>query len=111
MRTGSTGDLENALAAAVRWREAGEGVALATVIRTWGSSPRPVGSQLAVRGDGTMVGSVSGGCVESAVVSEAMEVIADGAPRRLSFGVSNDEAWEVGLVCGGTVEIYLERVD
>jgi xanthine/CO dehydrogenase XdhC/CoxF family maturation factor len=111
MRASSAGDLQDVLAAAVRWREAGQGVALATVISTWGSSPRPVGSQLAVRADGNMVGSVSGGCVESAVVVEAMEVIADGEPRRLSFGVSDQEAWRVGLACGGSVEIYLERVD
>jgi xanthine/CO dehydrogenase XdhC/CoxF family maturation factor len=111
MQAGSAGDLEDALAAAVRWREAGADVALATVIRTWGSSPRPVGSQLAVRADGNMAGSVSGGCVESAVVNEAMEVIARGEPRRLSYGVTDEQAWEVGLACGGTVEIYLEPVE
>jgi xanthine/CO dehydrogenase XdhC/CoxF family maturation factor len=108
---GSARDLEDVLAAAARWREEGAGVSIATVIRTWGSSPRPVGSQLAVRADGAMVGSVSGGCVEAAVVREAVEVIVDGGPRRLSFSVADEQAWEVGLACGGTVEIYVERVE
>ena len=93
------------------WIKAGHTVALATVIKTWGSAPRPAGSQVAVRADGTFVGSVSGGCVEAAVVAEAIDAIADGKPRNLTFGVSNDQAWTVGLACGGQIEIFVERID
>ncbi len=93
------------------WRAAGKGVALATVVRTWGSSPRAEGSLLAVEQDGGFLGSVSGGCVEGAVISEALEVIAEGKPRMLEFGVSDEQAWEVGLACGGKVQVYVERVD
>jgi len=96
---------------ASRWREGGAGVALATVVKTWGSSPRPVGAKLAVNAGGEFVGSVSGGCVEGAVVTEALEAIRDGKPRLLGFGVSNEEAWEVGLACGGKIEIFVERVE
>ncbi|MCD6673435.1 MAG: methylmalonyl Co-A mutase-associated GTPase MeaB [Burkholderiaceae bacterium] len=92
------------------WRAAGKGVALATVVRTWGSSPRAEGSLLAVEQGGGFLGSVSGGCVEGAVISEALEVIADGKPRMLEFGVSDEQAWEVGLACGGKVRVYVERV-
>jgi xanthine/CO dehydrogenase XdhC/CoxF family maturation factor len=102
---------EDVLREAAAWRDAGRGVALATVVTTWGSSPRPVGSQLAVDQGGQMIGSVSGGCIESAVVKEAQEVIADGKPRLLDFGVSNEQAWEVGLACGGKVQVYVERVE
>ena len=96
---------------ATSWRDAGKGVALATVVTTWGSSPRPVGSQLAVDEDGAMVGSVSGGCIEGAVVREALDCIADGKPRVLDFGVSDESAWEVGLACGGKVQVFVERVE
>ncbi len=92
------------------WRAPGKGVALATEVHTWGSSPRPTGSQLVVDDGGAFRGSVSGGCIEGAVVQEARAVIADGKPRLLSYGVTNERAWEVGLTCGGTVEIYVERV-
>ena len=92
------------------WRAAGKGVALATVVRTWGSSPRAEGSLLAVEQGGGFLGSVSGGCVEGAVISEALEVIAEGKPRMLEFGVSDEQAWEVGLACGGKVQVYVERV-
>jgi len=92
------------------WHSAGKGVALATVVGTWGSSPRPVGSQLAVDESGAFVGSVSGGCIEGAVVKEALGAIADGAPRTLEFGVTNEQAWEVGLACGGRVRVYVERL-
>lgn len=97
------------LEAARRWQRESGGAALATVIATWGSSPRPLGSQLAVSGDGRFLGSVSGGCVEGAVVSLAKEVVAQGAPRRAEFGVSDEEAWSVGLPCGGRIEVYVER--
>ena len=86
-------------------------MALATVVSTWGSSPRPTGSQLAVDADGDFVGSVSGGCIEGAVIKEAQDAIADGSPRLLDFGVTNEQAWEVGLACGGKVQVYVERLE
>lgn len=92
------------------WRAAGKGVALATVVRTWGSSPRQQGSHLAVEEGGAFLGSVSGGCIEGAVITEAQTVIADGRPRLLEFGVSDAMAWEVGLSCGGRIEVYVERI-
>src|SRR5215469_452827 len=104
-------DTTQILEQAARWREAGAGVALATVVTTWGSAPRPVGAKLAVDETGAMVGSVSGGCVEGAVVEEALKTIGDGTPRLLDFGVTNDRAWEVGLACGGKIEIFVERVE
>ena len=104
------GDHE-ALTQAQAWLDAGDKVALATVIRTWGSSPRPVGSQLAINADGRFVGSVSGGCIEGAVITDAIETIEDGAPRLLEFGVSDAMAWEVGLACGGEIEVFIERMD
>jgi xanthine/CO dehydrogenase XdhC/CoxF family maturation factor len=99
------------LEAAAQWRRAGKGVALATVTATWGSSPRPAGSQLVVSTDGKMLGSVSGGCIEGAVFKEAQEVIADGKPRLLDFGITNEQAWEVGLACGGKLQVFVEKVD
>ena len=90
------------------WYEAGRSVALATVIATWGSAPRPVGSRLAVDDGGRFAGSVSGGCVEAAVVDAAKAVIAAGRPQRLVFAVSNERAWDVGLACGGRIEILVE---
>jgi xanthine/CO dehydrogenase XdhC/CoxF family maturation factor len=102
---------EDVLAAAERWRRAGRGVAVATVVETWGSAPRPVGSHLAIDGEGNFLGSVSGGCVEGAVVTEALDVIADGAPKTLEFGVADETAWKVGLSCGGRIRVYVERVD
>lgn len=102
---------DDVLAEAGRWRSAGRGVALATVVTTWGSAPRPAGSFLAIDDQGAFIGSVSGGCIEGAVVQEALEVITDGKPRLLDFGVTNDQAWEVGLACGGKIQIYVERVE
>ena len=96
---------------AAAWRQDGRGVALATVVATWGSSPRPTGSQLVVDDRGEFHGSVSGGCIEGAVIGEAQEVIASGAPRLLDFGVSDEQAWDVGLACGGKVQVFVERVD
>lgn len=104
-------DHQDILEQAARWREAGKGVALATVVSTWGSSPRPSGAQLAVSEDGAFVGSVSGGCVEGAVIEEAQHVMRDGKPRLLDFGVSDEQAWEVGLACGGKIEVFVERVE
>ena len=101
---------DRVLEEAARWKAGGKGVAIATVVSTWGSSPRPVGSQLAVDEDGQFVGSVSGGCIEGAVVTEALDAIGDGNTRLLEFGVSNSEAWEVGLACGGKVQVFVERL-
>jgi xanthine/CO dehydrogenase XdhC/CoxF family maturation factor len=99
------------LAAAERWRAEGRDVALATVVETWGSAPRPVGSHLAVDGEGNFEGSVSGGCVEGAVVGEAIDVIASGEPRMLEFGVADETAWRVGLSCGGRIKVFVEKLD
>jgi xanthine/CO dehydrogenase XdhC/CoxF family maturation factor len=106
----SPADDRDPLHVAETWRRAGRDVALATVIETWGSAPRPVGSHLVIDGEGNFEGSVSGGCVEGAVVSEAAEVIADGRPRVLSFGVADETAWRVGLSCGGRIRVYVEKV-
>ncbi|MBJ3762226.1 XdhC family protein [Maribius pontilimi] len=97
-------------AIALDWARAGRGAALATVVETWGSAPRPVGSQLAISGDGEIAGSVSGGCVEGAVVVEALEAVEDGGSRILEFGVSDDEAFAVGLACGGRIRVMVEPV-
>jgi len=95
---------------ALDWHRAGRGAALATVVETWGSAPRQAGSQLAISGAGDIMGSVSGGCVEGAVVTEALEAMADGVPRLLTFGVSDDSAFAVGLACGGTIRVLVEPV-
>jgi xanthine/CO dehydrogenase XdhC/CoxF family maturation factor len=102
---------EDILKAAEDWRKAGRGVALATVIETWGSAPRPVGSNLVIDDQGNFLGSVSGGCVEGAVVTEAMDVIGSGEPRVLEFGVADETAWKVGLSCGGTIRVLVEKVE
>ncbi|MEM7470923.1 MAG: XdhC family protein [Pseudomonadota bacterium] len=96
--------------AALSWHRAGKGAALATVVETWGSAPRRVGSQLAINGDGEIAGSVSGGCVEGAVVVEALDAIESGKASLLEYGVSDDEAFAVGLACGGTIRILLEPI-
>ena len=101
---------EDILQAAEDWRKAGRGVALATVMETWGSAPRPVGSNLAIDEEGNFLGSVSGGCVEGAVVTEAIDVIESGKPKMLEFGVADETAWMVGLSCGGTIRVYVEKV-
>lgn len=94
-----------------RWRADGQRVAVATVIRTVGSSPRPLGSKMAVSDDGGIAGSVSGGCIEGAVIEEAQSVLEDGRPKRLRYGISDEQAWSVGLTCGGEVEVLVERID
>ena len=101
---------ENAPERAYAWAQAGRGAALATVVETWGSAPRRVGAQLAIAADGEMQGSVSGGCVEGAVVVEALEAIEDGTPRLLEYGVSDGDAFAVGLACGGTIKVLVEPV-
>jgi xanthine/CO dehydrogenase XdhC/CoxF family maturation factor len=103
-------DRDEVLRQAAEWSEGGLGVALATVVSTWGSAPRPAGSHLAVNERGEFVGSVSGGCIEGAVVREAVASIQDGKPRLLEYGVTHDRAWEVGLACGGTIQVYVERL-
>jgi xanthine/CO dehydrogenase XdhC/CoxF family maturation factor len=99
------------LAKAEAWRESGRGVAIATVVETWGSAPRPVGSSLIIDEDGNFLGSVSGGCVEGEVVSEAVDVIGSGKAKMLEFGVADETAWRVGLSCGGTIKVYVEKLD
>jgi xanthine dehydrogenase accessory factor len=95
---------------ALEWHRAGRGAAVATVVETWGSAPRPAGSQLVISGAGDIMGSVSGGCVEGAVVVEALEAMADGKPRLLTYGVSDNEAFAVGLACGGTIRVLVDPV-
>ena len=101
---------DDILGQAEAWTKQGKGVALATVIETWGSAPRPVGSHLVIDAEGNFLGSVSGGCVEGAVVSEAIDVIGDGKLRMLEFGVADETAWQVGLSCGGRIRVLVERV-
>jgi xanthine dehydrogenase accessory factor len=96
--------------AALDWARAGRGAAIATVVETWGSAPRPAGSQLAISGEAALAGSVSGGCVEGAVVTEALEALDDGRPRLLEYGVSDAEAFAVGLACGGRIRVMVEPV-
>ncbi len=95
---------------ALNWHRAGKGAALATVVQTWGSAPRRVGSQLAISGEGEIAGSVSGGCVEGAVVAEALDAIEDGKPVMLEYGVSDGDAFAVGLACGGTIRVLVEPI-
>ena len=102
---------EDLLAEALRWRDEGHTVAVATVVSTWGSSPRPVGSQLIVDDQLRLQGSVSGGCIEGAVVHEAQQIMAGAPPKLLEFGVSDEQAWEVGLACGGTIRVFVEAVE
>ncbi len=105
-----TDRFDNIPETALAWHRAGKGAALATVVQTWGSAPRRVGSQLAITAEGEIQGSVSGGCVEGAVIVEAIEAIADGQHRMLEFGVSDEDAFAVGLACGGTIRVLVEPV-
>ena len=93
-----------------KWREQGEKVVVATVIATRRSAPRPVGTSLAVSESGKMCGSVSGGCVESDVYENAREVMETGTPKLLSYGIADEEAWSVGLPCGGEIDVFVERL-
>lgn len=98
------------LLTAENWKTAGRDVAIATVVETWGSAPRPAGSHLVIDGEGNFEGSVSGGCVEGAVITEALDVIESGKARMLEFGVADETAWRVGLSCGGRIRVYVERL-
>jgi len=103
--------VREALDAVKRWRADGKAVALATVIATRRSAPRPLGSKMAVSESGELAGSVSGGCVESDVATQATEVLASGRPRLVSYGIADEDAWEVGLPCGGEIDVFVERVE
>lgn len=103
-----TDNVEDILSLAAAWAQAGEQVAIATVTETWGSSPRPAGSRMAISKSGRIAGSVSGGCIEGAVAEAAQDVMATGTPKLLDFGVTNEMAWEVGLACGGKVKVFVE---
>jgi xanthine/CO dehydrogenase XdhC/CoxF family maturation factor len=94
-----------------RWQQEGEKVVLATVVASRRSAPRPIGSSLAISESGKMCGSVSGGCVESDVFENAREVFVSGEPRLVSYGFTDDEAWSVGLPCGGEIDVFLERLE
>jgi xanthine/CO dehydrogenase XdhC/CoxF family maturation factor len=102
---------DDVLSTAEEWKREGRAVALATVIETWGSAPRPVGSHLIVDDKQNFLGSVSGGCVEGDVIAAAGEVIETGVPKLLEFGVADETAWRAGLSCGGNIRVYVEKVD
>ncbi|MFL5758488.1 MAG: XdhC family protein [Thermomicrobiales bacterium] len=93
------------------WRQSGDKVAIATVVKVEGSAPRPVGATMAVSSGGDLAGSVSGGCVETAVFEEAQEVLKSGTPKLLRYGITDEMAWDVGLACGGTIEVFVEPLD
>lgn len=103
--------MREVLSAVERWRRDGKGVALATVVKVWGSAPRQPGAKMAVSSAGDLAGSVSGGCVEGAVAEEAQGVLARGQPKLLTFGVTDDEAWAVGLSCGGEIQVFVEPLE
>ena len=103
-------EAEDILSVAAAWRRQGEQVALATVTETWGSSPRPAGSQMAITASGRMAGSVSGGCIEGAVAEAAQATLAGGPPQLLDFGITDETAWDVGLACGGKLKVFVEAV-
>ncbi|WP_282158132.1 XdhC family protein [Shimia thalassica] len=105
-----TSDLKGAPELALEWHTAGRGAVLATVVQTWGSAPRRIGAQMVVSGDGQIEGSVSGGCVEGAVMVEALEALEEGKARLLEFGVSDGDAFAVGLACGGTIKVLVEPI-
>jgi xanthine/CO dehydrogenase XdhC/CoxF family maturation factor len=93
-----------------RWTAEGKGIALATVVKVYGSAPRPLGAKMAVSSAGEMSGSVSGGCVEGAVVQEALDILKSRTPKLVAFGISDESAWDVGLACGGNIEVYIEPI-
>jgi xanthine/CO dehydrogenase XdhC/CoxF family maturation factor len=93
------------------WRNAGQKVAIATVVKVEGSAPRPVGATMIVSSGGDLAGSVSGGCVETAVFEEAQEVLKTGQPKLLHYGITDEMAWDVGLACGGAIDVFVEPLD
>ncbi len=103
--------MKEILAEIERWRARGDAVALATVTWTDGSTPRPVGAKMAVNSRGEFTGSVSGGCVEGAVIEEARRVIKTGMPKLVQFGIADEMAWDVGLACGGSIKVFIEKVE
>ena len=103
-------NFDEVLTKAADWKKSNKNVAIATVVSTWGSSPRPIGSRMAINQDLEIIGSVSGGCIEGEVIIEAQNVINTGTPKLLNFGVTNTQAWDVGLACGGKVEVFVERI-
>ncbi|MDQ2982831.1 MAG: XdhC family protein [Actinomycetota bacterium] len=103
--------MKEVLADIQRWRARGDAVALATVVATRRSAPRPVGSKLAISEHGELAGSVSGGCVENDVYEHAREVLSSGKPKLLSYGIADEEAWDVGLPCGGEIDVFVERLE
>lgn len=109
--TAKLDDARDPLLIAEGWLDEGREVAIATVVETWGSAPRPAGSHLVIDAEGNFHGSVSGGCVEGAVVTEALDVIGTGAAKMLEFGVADETAWRVGLSCGGRIKVYVERLN
>ena len=107
----STGSVQEVMSRIAEWRGRGLSIVLATVVKTWGSAPRPVGSKMAIADTGEMAGSVSGGCVEAAVLEESLQVLASGESRLVRFGVADGEAWAVGLSCGGQIEVFVEPLE
>jgi xanthine/CO dehydrogenase XdhC/CoxF family maturation factor len=103
--------MKEVLSAIEQWRARGERVALATVVKTLGSAPRGVGAKMAVSQDGSMAGSVSGGCIEGAVFDACQDALKSGQARLLHFGVADDDAWDVGLACGGVIDVFVEPLD
>ena len=105
------GEDQTILETASDWLAQGKRVAVGTVVQTWGSAPQPVGSQVVIDQEGNFVGSVSGGCIEGAVITEALDVMETGKAQLMEFGVSNDLAWEYGLACGGKIRVFVERFE
>ena len=103
--------MKDVLPAIEQWRARGERVAIAMVVKTLGSAPRGIGAKMAVSSGGSMAGSVSGGCIEGAVFDACQAAIASGQARLLHFGVADDDAWDVGLACGGTIDVFVEPLD
>lgn len=102
--------MRDLLATMDAWRKRGDGVALATVVKTGGSTPRPLGAKMIVNSRGEFAGSVSGGCVEGAVIEEALRVMKTGAPKLVKYGIADEVAWDVGLSCGGMIEVFVEKI-
>ena len=103
-------NFDEVLTKAADWKKSNKNVAIATVVSTWGSRPIPIGSRMAINQDLEVIGSGSGGCIEGEVIIEAQNVINTGTPKLLNFGVTNTQAWDVGLACGGKVEVFVERI-